>query len=213
MDTGLDTSNRTALDEEEIEKLRSQNQHLRSSFDAQLQQQLQLQTQQLQQQFTTAVNAKLQTSKHPHDFIAVDAKEAHTAKELNLSIDALLKQVQTFSDLQPEEVGMLQSDELLPEKPSDGGYTEVRRRIRKRCGVMREKWAVMASDIVQLRDDIKKMQSQRHLERKYEKHNDVAKKRSAKFKKAREQIKQLKYIDDEAEEASDGHRSDGPDLR
>jgi len=91
IDTPERAANRVALLEEEIKKLRENNAKLNADGNQLFQQHEQLKRDnkvQVQKQVEEKVEEKLKEklkeklnqARHPHDFIAVDAKEAQTAK-------------------------------------------------------------------------------------------------------------------------------------
>jgi hypothetical protein len=205
MANGVDeklAANYAAL-EQERENLQKLKAEMEKSFQTQLKQQVQ---QQVAAQVPLKVKEKIEKSKHPHDFVGINAREKLTWTCHDDSVGDILKNAGTFLHLADSGVGMVESKELLPEKTSEDGLAEIDQQIATKTKRLRETWERIHTKIRKTRAKYKAIATLRHKRLKYEK-KLKSQIKSGEVKRAKkEEIKGLKYIDDEAEEdmADDG---------
>jgi len=211
MDTDNDArdGNTIALLEEEIRKLRQRDEQVQREKDY-IVQQCQIEVKK--------ANDKAQQSKHPHDFIGVDAKEQEVARQLTTTINNLVKEVAKLTSLQFTDVGIVEDTTLLPEKTSDGGLEEIDKNIKSKSAEQRKRWSRILKHMRRLRKDYTDIQKLRHRKIKYRRKHKSAAKKQEKIKAAKNTALVMKFADDEAEEdlrsESEIDRDTGmPDLR
>jgi hypothetical protein len=173
-----DESNMIALQEEEIKKLRAQNEHLVSTYTESLQQQVQIDVRKEKDKLLLQYNAEQKKSileqRNPYDFILVQEEETKKATDFNKRFNALLKQVEEFSVLSSESYGMQHDNVFLPEATTDKGYIELKKNIGSKVKEQQRVWELVASKIKKLRDDYPDIQKLRHRKIKYKKKHSAA---------------------------------------